>query len=97
MPHFSTLVAFALISLGMVMTPGPNMIYLISRSITQGRLAGLISLGGVAGGFVFYMLAAAFGLTALLFAVPFAYDALAGLAGAKAGRALAVSSQEARY
>jgi threonine/homoserine/homoserine lactone efflux protein len=81
MPHVSTLIAFALISLGMVMTPGPNMIYLISRSITQGRLAGLISLGGVALGFVFYMLAAAFGLTALLLAVPFAYDALR-LAGA---------------
>jgi threonine/homoserine/homoserine lactone efflux protein len=81
MPHFSTLIAFALVSLGMVMTPGPNMIYLISRSITQGRLAGLISLGGVALGYVFYMLAAAFGLTALLFAVPYAYDALR-LAGA---------------
>jgi threonine/homoserine/homoserine lactone efflux protein len=81
MPHFSALIAFAFISLGMVLTPGPNMIYLISRSITQGRLAGLISLGGVALGFVFYMLAAAFGLTALLFAVPYAYDTLR-LAGA---------------
>jgi threonine/homoserine/homoserine lactone efflux protein len=81
MPHLSTLIAFAFISLGLVLTPGPNMIYLISRSITQGRLAGLISLGGVALGFVFYMLAAAFGLTALLFAVPYAYDALR-LAGA---------------
>jgi threonine/homoserine/homoserine lactone efflux protein len=76
MPHVSTLIAFALISLGLVLTPGPNMTYLVSRSITQGRLAGLISLGGVALGFVFYMLAAAFGLTALLFAVPYAYDAL---------------------
>jgi len=35
------------------------MIYLISRSITQGHIAGLISLGGVALGFVFYMLCAA--------------------------------------
>jgi threonine/homoserine/homoserine lactone efflux protein len=52
------------------------MIYLISRSITQGPAAGLVSLGGVALGFVFYMLCAAFGITALLFAVPFAYDAL---------------------
>src|SRR6201996_2591472 len=60
----------------MVLTPGPNMIYLISRSIAQGRRAGLISLGGVALGFVFYMLCAAFGITALLFAVPYAYDAL---------------------
>ena len=60
----------------MVLTPGPNMIYLISRSICQGRLAGLISLGGVALGFVFYMLCAALGITAILFAVPYAYDAL---------------------
>jgi threonine/homoserine/homoserine lactone efflux protein len=76
MPHTSSLLAFALVSLGMVLTPGPNMIYLISRSITQGRAAGLVSLGGVALGFVFYMLCAAFGITALLFAIPFAYDAL---------------------
>ena len=65
----------------MVLTPGPNMIYLISRSITQGPQAGIVSLGGVALGFVFYMLCAAFGITALLFAVPYAYDALR-LAGA---------------
>jgi threonine/homoserine/homoserine lactone efflux protein len=76
MPTTTTLIAFALVALGMVLTPGPNMIYLISRSITQGRVAGLISLGGVALGFVFYMLCAAFGITALVFAVPYAYDAL---------------------
>jgi threonine/homoserine/homoserine lactone efflux protein len=81
MPHLSSLLGFALLSLGMVLTPGPNMIYLISRSITQGHVAGLISLGGVALGFVFYMLCAAFGITALLFAVPYAYDTLR-LAGA---------------
>ena len=52
------------------------MIYLISRSLTQGPAAGIVSLGGVALGFVFYMLCAAFGITALLFAVPYAYDAL---------------------
>jgi threonine/homoserine/homoserine lactone efflux protein len=76
MPHVSALLGFALISFGMVLTPGPNMIYLISRSITQGPAAGIVSLGGVALGFVFYMLCAAFGITALLFAVPYAYDAL---------------------
>src|SRR6201995_3048354 len=76
MPHTSSLLAFALVALGLALTPGPNMIYLISRSITQGRAAGLISLGGVALGFVFYMLCAAFGITALVFAVPYAYDAL---------------------
>jgi threonine/homoserine/homoserine lactone efflux protein len=76
MPATSSLLGFALISFGLVLTPGPNMIYLISRSITQGPAAGIISLGGVALGFVFYMLCAAFGITALLFAVPYAYDAL---------------------
>ncbi len=81
MPDFSALLGFALVSLGMVLTPGPNMIYLISRSITQGPMAGIVSLGGVALGFVFYMLCAALGITALLFAVPYAHDALR-LAGA---------------
>src|ERR1044072_6905715 len=76
MPHIATLLGFALVSLGIVLTPGPNMIYLISRSITQGPAAGIDSLGGIALGFVFYMLCAAFGITALLFAVPYAYDAL---------------------
>lgn len=76
MPELSSLITFALIALGMVLTPGPNMVYLISRSISQGRVAGLISLGGVALGFVFYLLCAAFGITAFLVAVPFAHDAL---------------------
>jgi hypothetical protein len=76
MPSLANLFAFALVALGMVLTPGPNMIYLISRSIIQGRVAGLISLAGVALGSIFYMLCAAFGLTALVFAVPYAYDAL---------------------
>lgn len=76
MPEIASLIAFAFIALGMVLTPGPNMGYLISRSISQGRIAGLISLGGVALGFVFYMLCAAFGITAIVMAVPYAYDAL---------------------
>ncbi len=76
MPETTSLLAFAFIALGMVLTPGPNMVYLISRSICQGRTAGLISLGGVALGFVFYMLCAAFGITAIVMAVPYAYDAL---------------------
>lgn len=76
MPDSTHLLMFGLVALGMVLTPGPNMIYLISRSICQGRRAGLISLGGVALGFMFYMLCAAFGITAFLFAIPYAYDTL---------------------
>ncbi len=76
MPSTVQIIGFALISLGMVLTPGPNMIYLISRSICQGSRAGLISLGGVGLGFFVYMLLAAFGVTAIVFAIPYAYDAL---------------------
>ncbi len=76
MPELSSLITFAFVALGLVLTPGPNMIYLTSRSICQGKRAGLISLGGVALGFVFYMLCAALGITALIFAVPYAYDIL---------------------
>lgn len=76
MPSASNWIAFSLIALGMVLTPGPNMIYLISRTLCQGVGAGLISLAGVGVGFLLYMLAAAFGITALLMAVPHAFDLL---------------------
>lgn len=76
MPNLNLLLGFALVAFGMVLTPGPNMIYLISRSICQGPKAGFVSLAGVATGFVFYMLCAAFGITALLFAIPLAHDLL---------------------
>jgi threonine/homoserine/homoserine lactone efflux protein len=76
MPSDATLLAFTILVVGMVLTPGPNMIYMISRAITQGRLAGIIAFSGVAVGFVIYLLCAVFGITALIFAVPYAYDAL---------------------
>lgn len=76
MPSLATFAAFSLIALGMVLTPGPNMIYLVSRSISQGRGAAFLSLVGVGAGFLFYMVSAALGITSLLLAVPYAYDAL---------------------
>lgn len=81
MPSLPTLIAFFALVLGMALTPGPNMLYLISRSLSQGPEAGLISLIGVAIGFVVYMVLAAFGITAVFVVVPYAYDALR-LAGA---------------
>ncbi|MGM3172936.1 LysE family translocator [Dickeya lacustris] len=76
MISLSQLVPFAAIALGLVLTPGPNMVYLLSRTLCQGRRAGLLSLAGVGLGFLCYMLAAALGITALVMAVPMAYDAL---------------------
>ncbi|MFD0485390.1 LysE family translocator [Kineococcus sp. GCM10028916] len=62
------------IALGMVLTPGPNMVYLASRSIAQGRRAGLVSLMGVAAGFLVYLITASSGLSAVFAAVPAAFD-----------------------
>ncbi len=70
------LLLFAGAALLMVLTPGPNMIYLISRSVCQGRRAGVISLCGVVAGFLVHMFAAAAGLSALFLAIPLAYELL---------------------
>ncbi len=70
------LLLFTGAALLMVLTPGPNMIYLISRSICQGRRAGVVSLFGIITGFLVHMLAAAAGLTALFMTIPLAYEAL---------------------
>ncbi|HZG04798.1 MAG TPA: LysE family translocator [Streptomyces sp.] len=77
----SAVLGVAVVSLGMVLTPGPNMIYLVSRSITQGRRAGITSLGGVALGFAVYLVAANLGLSVVFLAVPGLYTAVR-LAGA---------------
>lgn len=76
MPSFATWLAFVALSTAMVLTPGPNMMYLVSRSLCQGTRAGLISLIGVGVGFLGWMLCAVLGITALLVAIPYAYDAL---------------------
>ncbi|MGE3349301.1 MAG: LysE family translocator [Ramlibacter sp.] len=73
---FTELGWFALAALALVLTPGPNMIYCVSRTLVQGRRAGLLSLAGVVLGFVAHLMAAALGLTALLAAVPAAFDAI---------------------
>jgi len=70
------LLLFAATALVMVLTPGPNMIYLVSRSVSQGPRAGVVSLFGVVCAFLVHMTAAAAGLTALFLAVPLAYDVL---------------------
>jgi threonine/homoserine/homoserine lactone efflux protein len=78
----SGLALFAVAALVMVLTPGPNMIYLVSRSLCQGRKAGVISLFGVAGGFLVHMFAAAAGLTAVFMTIPLAYELLRWLGAA---------------
>lgn len=77
----SAALGVAVIAFGMVITPGPNMMYLVSRSLTQGRRAGLVSLAGVVTGFTLYVAATAAGLSLLFVAVPGLFVAVK-LAGA---------------
>ena len=70
----STWLLFCMASVALVITPGPNLLYLISRTLCQGRMAGLVSLAGTTTGFVVHILAASLGLSAVFLAVPVAYD-----------------------
>lgn len=75
----------SLTALGMVLTPGPNMMYLVSRSISQGRGAGLISLGGTAAGFLIYMTMANLGLAVVFVLVPWLFMAFKAVGAAYLG------------
>ncbi|QEU89876.1 LysE family translocator [Streptomyces kanamyceticus] len=72
----------ALVELGLALTPGPNMVYLVSRSVSQGRAAGLVSLIGTAVGFVVYMASANLGLAVVFIAVPWLYIGLKAVGAA---------------
>lgn len=69
-----TWLLFCLACLALAATPGPNMLFLVSRTLAQGRAAGFVSLAGTSAGFALHALAAALGLSALLAAVPLAYE-----------------------
>ncbi len=84
---------FAGAALLMVLTPGPNMLYLLSRSICQGRRAGMVSLLGIISGLAVHVLTASAGITALFLAIPLAYDLLKWLG---AGYLLYLAWQVAR-
>ncbi|KPH08202.1 LysE family translocator [Rhizobium acidisoli] len=76
MPDFSTLILFAAAALVLTATPGPDMLLIASRSISQGRTAGFLTYAGIALGTYCHALAAAFGLSQLFLTVPVAYEAV---------------------
>jgi threonine/homoserine/homoserine lactone efflux protein len=66
MPDGTTVIIVALASLALVVIPGPAVIYILTRSVSQGRNAGLVSAAGVNLGSSVHVLAAVAGLTVLL-------------------------------
>jgi threonine/homoserine/homoserine lactone efflux protein len=81
MPTFQTILIFMSAGLALNITPGPDMLYVATRSASEGRAAGLLSALGIAAGCLVHLAALAFGLAALLARVPAAYHAVR-LAGA---------------
>jgi threonine/homoserine/homoserine lactone efflux protein len=73
-PHLLFLFMTAAVALNL--TPGPDMLYVAARSTSEGRSAGIVSAFGIATGTLVHIAAVALGLTALLAAVPVAYDIL---------------------
>jgi len=67
---------FMAAALALNLTPGPDMLYVTARSISDGRAAGVLSAFGIATGTLVHIAALALGLAALLAAVPLAYDAV---------------------
>ncbi|GGD90804.1 LysE family translocator [Rhizobium anhuiense] len=76
MPDFSTLMIFAAAALVLTATPGPDMLLIASRSVSQGRAAGFLTYAGIALGTYCHALAAAFGLSQLFVTVPAIYEAV---------------------
>jgi threonine/homoserine/homoserine lactone efflux protein len=74
MPDFQTLMLFSIACLALTATPGPDMLLIASRSVSQGRSAGFASLAGIQAGTYIHALAMALGLSQLFLIVPLAYD-----------------------
>lgn len=66
MPDVSTLTIVAVASLGLAIVPGPAVVYIVTRSVTQGRAAGIASVAGIHAGTLVHVAAAVLGLSALL-------------------------------
>ncbi|MFI6734022.1 LysE family translocator [Nonomuraea sp. NPDC050451] len=66
MPDISTLALFCAATLGLLVVPGPAVLYIVTRSVSQGRAAGVISVLGVHTGSLVHIAAAALGISALL-------------------------------
>jgi threonine/homoserine/homoserine lactone efflux protein len=74
MPETQQLLLFMAAGLALNVTPGPDMLYIVARSSSEGRRAGIASALGIGAGSLIHIAALALGLSAVLAAVPLAYD-----------------------
>ena len=74
MPDRDSLLLFVGAGLLLNITPGPDVLYIVGRSLGQGRLAGVVSSLGISTGCLVHVAAATLGLSAVMLAVPLAFD-----------------------
>ena len=82
MPESASLAVFVVAALALLLTPGPAVLYIVTRSIDQGRRAGLVSMLGVHAGTLVHIAAAAAGVSAILAASATAFSAVKYLGAA---------------
>ena len=82
LPDATSLGIFVVAALVLLLTPGPAVLYIVARSIDQGRRAGLVSMLGVHAGTLVHVAAAAAGVSALLAASAAAFSAVKYLGAA---------------
>ncbi len=76
LPDSSTLIVFVPAALALLLVPGPAVLYIVARSVDQGRRAGIVSALGIALGTFVHILAAALGVSALLMSSALAFQAV---------------------
>ncbi len=74
MPALSTIALFLLAALGLLLIPGPSVLYILTHSVAQGKRAGLASVLGIELASLVHVIAAALGLSALLLTSAFAFS-----------------------
>jgi threonine/homoserine/homoserine lactone efflux protein len=74
LPGTNALIVFLIATVSLNLSPGPDMLYVISRSLGQGRKAGVVSALGIGAGTLVHTCVAAFGLAAILLSLPIAFE-----------------------
>ena len=80
--EWTSLATFMLAAGLLIVVPGPAVLYVVARSVDQGKLAGIVSVLGIALGAVVHSLAAAVGITAVLAASALAFSTVKYLGAA---------------
>jgi threonine/homoserine/homoserine lactone efflux protein len=76
LPDTPLFIAFAIAALAVILSPGPDTLYVLTRSVGEGRLSGIVASLGISAGLCVHIGAAALGLSKLFDYAPIAYDVL---------------------